>query len=172
MADVKAERRSAAGDLAAGIVLSVVSAIGAWSLSANKFITTVDYGNDPGPGLLPALLIGLLALSSIAMMAMAGTKLLRLHRSGVEPGLLDGTGRFWIVPVLMIVTLLVYSQSMTWLGYLEATAVFALFWTVGLGLQDTGRPEPGRLVLWLVEGAAICAGVYAVFAWLIKIPLP
>jgi hypothetical protein len=172
MADAEAERRSAAGDLAAGIVLLMVSAIGAWSLSANKSITAVDYGDDPGPGLVPILLIGLLALSSVAMMAMAGTKLLRLNRSGIETRLLDRTGHTLIVPVLMVVALLVYSQSMTWLGFLETTAVFSLFWTVALGLQDTRRPKPGRLVLWLLEGAAICAGIYVVFAWFIKIPLP
>lgn len=172
MADVDAARRSATGDLAAGIVLLVVSAIGGWSLSANKFITTVDYGNDPGPGLVPALLIGLLALSSVAMMAAACTKLLRLHRAGAEARLPNETRRSLIVPALMVVALFIYSQSMTRLGFLETTAVFSLFWTVALGLQDTRRPKLGRVVLWLLEGATVCAGIYAVFAWFIKIPLP
>jgi len=172
MADVGAERRSAAGDLTAGIVLFIVSAIGAWSLSANKFIAAVDSGNDPGPGMLPAILLVLLAMSSIAMMVLAGAKLLRLRGAETNTGLFDTKGHPLLIPMLLVVTLLVYAESMSELGFLETTAAFALFWTVVIGIQDSGRPDARRLALWLLEGAAICAAIYAVFAWLIKIPLP
>lgn len=170
--EVELEKRSAAGNLAAGFVLLMVSLVGMWSLSTNEFVIGVDHGNDPGPGLLPALLLGLLALSSIGMIVVSGGKLLRLRRSGANTPLLHKTGRTLIVPALMVVTLLLYSQTMEWLGFLETTAVFALFWVIALGMQDYGRPSSGRLMLWLVEGIVICAGVYAVFAWFIKIPLP
>jgi hypothetical protein len=172
MSDAGAERRSAAGDLAAGIVLFSLSAVGAWSISANKFIIGVDYGNDPGPGLLPAILLVLLALSSIAMMALAGLKLLRRRDGGTETGPSGKAGTTLLVPALMVVTLLVYAQSMTWLGFLETTATFAVFWTIAIGVQDFGRPDGRRVAIWLLEAAAICFGIYAVFAWLIKIPLP
>ena len=172
MADAGAERRSAAGDLAAGIVLLVISAVGAWSLATDKFIAGVDYGNDPGPGLLPGLLLGLLALSSIALMVMAGVKLGRMRGTGTNTGPLKISSYPFLVPALMVVALLGYSQSMTWLGFLETTATFALFWTVAIGLQDSGRPDARQLAIWLFEGAAICAGIYVVFAWFIKIPLP
>ena len=172
MVDAGAEKRSAAGDLAAGIVLLVVSAVGVWSLSTNKFIGSVDYGNDPGPGLLPAILLGLLALSSIAMMGMAGVKLMRLREMESNTGFLDNLAHSLLVPALMVVALFAYSLSMTELGFLETTAIFALFWTVAIGIQDSGRPDVRRLAIWLLEGGAICAGIYAVFAWFIKIPLP
>lgn len=172
MLDVEAKKRSAAGDLAAGFVLLVVSAIGIWSLSTNEFVIGVDHGNDPGPGLLPTLLLGLLVLSSVGMMAVAGGKLYSLRQAGTDTGSPHNTCRTLIVPALMVITLLFYSQTMEWLGFLETTAVFALFWTIALGMQDFGRPSAGRLALWLVEGIVICAGIYAVFAWFIKIPLP
>lgn len=172
MVDVGAERRSAAGDLTAGIVLLVVSTVGAWSLSTNKFVVGVDYGNDPGPGLLPAILLTLLALSSIVMMGIASVKLLRLRRTETESGLHANAGYPLLVPTLMIIALLAYTLSMTELGFLETTITFAVFWTVAIGVQDYGRPDVWRLAIWLLEGSAICAGVYVVFAWFIKIPLP
>lgn len=172
MVDAGAERRSAAGDLAAGIVLFTVSSVCAWSLSTNKFVIGLDHGNDPGPALLPSVLLALLALASIAMMGMAGVKLIRLRDGAANTGLLDNLAQPLLVPALMVIALLVYSLSMTELGFLETTATFALFWTVAIGIQDYGRPNARQLAIWLLEGSAICAGVYAVFAWLIKIPLP
>ena len=86
MTDTEAEGRSAALDFAAGVVLFAISAVGTWSLSTNRFIIPGSYGNDPGPGLLPAILLGLLGLFSVTMMAMAGVKLVRLRGSGSDNG--------------------------------------------------------------------------------------
>lgn len=172
MADKTVERRTAAGDLAAGLVLLVVSAVGAWSLMTNEFLVSTDYGNDPGPALLPALLVALLALSAVVMIAMSGTKLVRMGAAGPDRKRLGAVAQPLFIPVLMTVLLLAYSQSMGWLGFLEATAAFAVFWTVALGLQENAKPAPLTLVVWLIEAAAICIGIYAVFAWFIKIPLP
>lgn len=172
MVDAGAERRSAAGDLAGGVVLFAVSAVGAWSLSANRFIVAGSYGNDPGPGLLPAILLALLGLFSLAMIALAVARLLRLR--GTRNNSRQPRDAWWtfLVPALLVVTLLFYAQSMTELGFLETTGTFAVFWTVAIGMQDTGWPDARRLAIWLLEGAAICAGIYAIFAWFIKIPLP
>ncbi len=172
MADGEAEDRSAAGDLAAGVVLFAVSAVGAWSLSTNRFIVAESYGNDPGPGLLPTILLTLLGLFSLAMMALAGARLARLRGNGTDTQPKRGRWRTTVVPALLVVTLLAYVQSMELLGFLETTASFAVLWTVAIGIQDNGRPDARRLAIWLVEGAAICAGIYAIFAWFIKIPLP
>ena len=172
MADVGAERRSAAADLMAGIVLFGVSAIGTWSLSHNRFITTEGYGNDPGPGMLPGLLLLLLGLSSLAMMVLAGKKLRRLRRADINKRPIASARNPLLMPALLVVTLLAYAHGMTELGFLETTASFALFWTIAIGMQDSGRPDARRLAVWVVQGAAICAGIYAIFAWLIKIPLP
>jgi len=172
MSDNTAERRTATGDLVAGIVLLAVSAVGGWSLLTNKFLISTNYGKDPGPALLPILLIALLALSAVALIAIAGTKLIRMGPSGTDRERFGATMRPLAVPVLMTAILLVYSQSMDWLGFLESTAAFAVFWTVTLGLQEDPKPAPVTFAIWLIEGAAICAGIYAVFAWFIKVPLP
>lgn len=172
MTDVTSERRSAKGDFAAGVVLLALCAIGAWNLGTNKFIMTEDYGHDPGPGLLPWLLLGLLALSAVALMALSGAKLRRTRGGARDTGGLARSLPPLLVPALMIVAMAVYSQAMAWLGFLESTVAFALFWTVVLGLQDTRRPSAAQVVLWLAEGVAICAVIYAVFVWLIKIPVP
>ncbi len=172
MADAEAEGRSAAGDLAAGVVLFAVSAVGAWSLSTNRFIVAESYGNDPGPGLLPAILLALLGLFSLTMMALAGVRLVRLHDNRNDSRPTRDGWRTTVVPATLVVTLLAYAQSMVVLGFLETTAAFAVLWTVAIGIQDNGRPDARQLAIWLVEGAAICAGIYVVFAWFIKIPLP
>jgi hypothetical protein len=172
MAETESPLHSAKRDFATGIVLFVVSAIGAWSISTNKFITDVEYGNDPGPGLVPGLMLGFLAASSIAMMVIARVRLRRLRQAGLGDRSADKACSTWLVPALMVTSLVLYSQSMMWLGFLESTIVFALLWTVALGVQDNGRPDLRRSVIWLLEGCAICAGIYAVFAWFIQIPLP
>jgi hypothetical protein len=171
MADAESGTRSPAGDLAAGAVLFVLSVIGAWSLLADPFIMGEDYGNDPGPGMLPGVLLILLALSSLAMMAIAGAKMVRARRLGTQARA-KASWKPLLVPLLLVVTLLAYAGAMTQLGFLESTAVFAIFWTFVIGLQDTARPSVVRLVVWLIEGVVICAVIYVVFAWFIKVPLP
>ena len=171
MADAEAGTRSPAGDIAAGVVLFALSAIGAWSLLTDPFITQESYGNDPGPGMLPGVLLVLLALSSLAMIAIGWARLVRLRGLGGQVH----RGAGWkpmLVPLLLVVTLLVYASAMTEFGFLETTAIFAILWTFVIGVQDHARPGALRLAVWLIEGVAICAAIYVVFAWFIKVPLP
>lgn len=172
MVDAGPERRSAAGDLAGGVVLFAISAVSAWSLSANRFIVAGSYGDDPGPGLLPAILLALLGLFSLAMIGLAVARLVRLRGTLDDSRQPRDAWRTFLIPALFVVTLLIYAQSMMALGFLETTGAFAVFWTIAIGMQDTGRPDARRLAIWLLEGAAICAGIYAIFAWFINIPLP
>ena len=153
-------------------MLFAVSAVGAWSLSGNRFIVAESYGNDPGPGLLPIILLALLGLFSLAMITMAVARLRRLRGTRNDSRQPRAAWRTFLVPALLVVTLLFYAQSMTELGFLETTGTFAVFWTVAIGMQDSGWPDARRLAIWLLEGAAICAGIYAIFAWFINIPLP
>ncbi len=159
--------RSATGDLAAGAVLLVVASVGGWTLFADPLLVSEDYGSDPGPGLLPRLLLALLAAGALGLIV---TGALRLRST--TPGLSGGAWRGFIVPTLLVATMLIYSQTLVPLGFLPTTLVFAVFWTILFGIQEWGAPRARSSFLRVVEGLAITGGVYVVFAWLIKIPLP
>lgn len=144
-----------------------VAAVGGWSLFSNRFVIGEDYGSDPGPGLLPVLLLALLAVGALGLMAVGAAKL-RAAKSR-RPG---ATWRRLAVPTLLVATMLVYSQTMVPLGFLPTTLAFAVFWAIVIGIQEWGVPRARVAVLYVVEGAAITGGIYIVFAWLIKVPLP
>lgn len=162
------------GDVLAGVVLLVLAGAGLWSLGANPDIAGVDYGADPGPGFLPRILLALLAAGALGLIAVGLLRRARRRTAAAGPD--APQWRRHAIPALFLAALVVYSKAMTGLGFLEATLVFSVLWTVVLGFQETKGGTAAfvlrRLALYLLEGAAITAGIYAVFAWLIKVPLP
>ena len=161
------ESRSATGDLAAGAALLAVAAIGAWSLIADPFIVAEDYGPDPGPGLLPLFLVALLAAGALGLIV---TGALRLQATVTASS--SAPWRGFAVPTLLVATMLIYSQTMVPLGFLPTTLTFAVFWTVVIGIQEWGTLRTRSALRYVAEGVAVTGGIYMVFAWLIKVPLP
>lgn len=161
------ESRTATGDLAAGVVLLAVASVGGWSLLGDPFLMDEDYGSDPGPGLLPILMLVLLAAGALGLMVSGAVRL-----RSATPSSWSGAWRRFAVPILLVATMVVYSQTFVPLGFLPTTLVFAVCWTIVFAIQEWGAPGARSIFLRVIEGLAITGGVYAVFAWLIKVPLP
>ena len=73
--DERRRRSVAWGDLVTGLILLGATAVGAWSLLGNETLHEFDFGSDPGPALVPSLLLALLAVSAtaLALGALAGS---------------------------------------------------------------------------------------------------
>lgn len=165
-------RQEAKGDIVVGIVLLVICAVGTWSLISNRIISDFDYGSDPGPGLVPALLLSVLALCAVTMV---GSSTIKLYQFGKSDSTVKGKGTGWrslLLPALFIISLLVYSQTMESVGFIVTTVSFATIWCVLIGLQDEGKPVWSKYLLYVIEGVLIMAVVYTLFAKLIQVPLP
>lgn len=165
-------RRAAQLDLATGTVLLGVCAIGAWSLAGNSLLHNFDYGSDPGPGLVPALLLGVLALCALAMVAIAAVRLWTARDHAASEPAPPMNWKSLVLPACMTVSLLLYVRYVTDFGFLSSTIVFALLWCLLIGLQDNPKLTPGRLLLMAVEAVAIAGGIYLVFVKLIEVQLP
>jgi hypothetical protein len=166
------QRRHAAWvDIAVSLVLLAACGIGAWSLAGNRVLYDFDYGADPGPGLVPGLLLAALALCSIGLM---GWALFRLWLIRGQAGAVHETGglKRIAMPAAMTVCLIAYARTLVDLGFLETTITFTAVWCILIGLQEDGRPSAARLALYAAEAVAITGGIYLVFAKLIQVPLP
>jgi hypothetical protein len=164
-------RHAAQVDVAISLVLFAVGGVGAWSLTGNRILYDFDYGSDPGPGLVPALLLAVLALCALALLAWSVFRLWQLRGIGGKPSDTPGA-KLLILPALMIVALVVYALTLVDLGFLGTTITFTAIWCVLIGLQQDGKPTWGRLALYGAEAIAVTGGIYLVFAKLILVPLP
>jgi hypothetical protein len=161
-------RRDAIGDLVTGIVMLAVVAVGSWSLWHNAELTELDYGADPGPGLLPEILLALLGVLAAAMVLWA------LFRLRAGPRLPAGEPRRplpWF-PFLLVGVLVVYSQVMALFGFIPTTLAVTALFLVSIHAQEHGRPGWRALAVGAVEAVAITLATWVVFEKFIHIPLP
>ena len=166
----ESRRAVARGDLVTGLILLGATAAGAWSLLGDETLRGFDYGADPGPGLVPSLLLVLLGVCAAAL-ALRGLVGLRPRVPVPEPRDPSGARRA-VYPALLVATLCLYALGMPAVGFIPATLAFTGLWSILIGRQETGAPTVRFTALRLVEALAITAAVYVVFAWFIKVPLP
>lgn len=148
-----------------------MSALGTWSLATNPRVTGMDWGADPGPGLVPGLLLALLGLGALGLVLRAGVGLGR-SRGQRGPGVAPAALRPYLLPAAMVLLLIVYSQAMTAVGFVWTTALFACLWSILIAWQQGRRRDVAGILLFVVEGLAITAFMYVVFERVIGVPLP
>lgn len=158
------------GDLLAGTVILAVTAAGWMSLRANRTLAMFDFGTDPGPALMPRLLLAGLGAGGLAL---AGRAAWRLVRSG---GLRGGlAARSWAPPLLwpavFVASLVIYLAGLSVVGFRPATFAFCTAWVFALA-RRWGRPPVRAAVLALAAAAMITGAVYSVFKGFVKVPLP
>jgi hypothetical protein len=160
--------RGARGDLATGVVLLALTGVGFWRLYGNQDVTTLDFGNDPGPGLFPKVLLWALGLAGVWLLVQA----LAWWRGKTEVALPLWEGRRLLLPALMVMTLVGYVLVLPRFGFLALTSLFGLVWVVLLSIEEGIRLTWGRLLRFLVEAGVLSALIYLVFAKLVRVPLP
>jgi hypothetical protein len=152
------------------LLLAVTLVLGYSHLTAGRRLHR-DYWPDPGPALLPELLLLVLLLGGAALLIGAGLRAARLRAvPGFRP---DGTFLAAIAyPILLMATLTLYVVVLRAAGFPAATLAFAALWCVVLAVREGGRPRPLRVALWLGQAAAITLAIYYVFRVMLGVPLP
>jgi len=139
--------REAGRDIAAG-ALCVLAAAALWAAHlAQPGRLHADFGAEPGPALLPELLLA----------ALGGAGALLVARGG-------GARRRWraLHPFA--------APSPPMAGALLPLALLGLA-ALALWAQERGRLTPGAAVRAGVEGAAVAACIYGVFRFILSVPL-
>lgn len=154
--------------LLAGGFVAVWALAGWWSHLRNDQIVGVDFGVDPGPGLLPAIALCILTGGAVALMAAGLLGLRGTAGNWPDPRHL---ARQSAMPLLLVATLAGYVPLVRAVGFLPANICFAFAWMVLL----TGRrvyAHPKRVFSVIAAGALIGVGlVYALFIRWIGVPL-
>lgn len=164
----KTPARGPRNQLAAGGFLGLWCLAGWWSLAATPALSSDEYGVDPGPGLLPRLVLTILTLGALMLIG-SGTR--RLLAEPAEPGYWDRLRRGTLVPAIFIVSLALYVPLIELIGYVPASAFLALAWMAFLGLRsrDGGNASP---LLQAGIGTVIGVGlIYLIFVQLIGVPV-
>lgn len=127
-----------------------------------------EYGVDPGPALLPTLVLTILSLGAITLIV-GGTRRILVERA--HQGYWSTLRLHTLVPALFVATLLAYVTAIGFIGFIPASGVFAFSWMVALGFKS-GEGAPGALVPLAGAGTLIGVGlIYFVFVYLIGVPL-
>jgi len=163
-----APRRESRNRIAAGAFFAVWSLAGWWSFFATPTLYRDDYGADPGPALLPVIVLAVLSAGALLLIVTG------LRQLASEPG----DDRYWrrlgdgaLAPTLFVGSLLVYVVVMNVIGYLLASALLAFVWIAALGFRH--RDGTARAIV-LTAAVATLVGVgaiYVVFVMLIGVPV-
>lgn len=155
-------------DIATGLFFGLWCLVGWWSVFTNDELWSDDYGLDPGPGLLPKLILSALTLGGFVILLRG---VIALSRTRLPRFDWDAFAREAKNPALLVGSLLLYVPVIFRIGFVSASAVFAFGWMLGLGLQGRRR-APTALWLQAILGTAIGVGlIYVVFVRLIGVPL-
>ncbi len=160
--------RDPRNQLAAGGFLGLWCLAGWWSLAATAALSSDEYGVDPGPGLLPRLVLTILTLGALVLI---GNGIRRLLAEPTERGYWDRLRRGTLVPAIFILSLALYVPSIELIGYVPASGLFALAWMTFLGLRSR-EGAPVSPLLQAGVGTVIGVGlIYLIFVQLIGVPV-
>ena len=165
----KIAKRDPRNQLAAGFYLGLISFIGWLSLINTPALWTNEFGVDPGPELLPVIVLTLLSGGALTLLG-AGTFQVIMYKTPKT--------NYWtklyqntLLPTLFVISLIFYIGLMEIFGFIFASIIFALSWMWLLGLKS--RSETAVSGLFLAGLGTLIGGglIYFVFVYLIGVPI-
>ncbi len=160
--------RDPRNQLTAGGFLGLWCVAGWWSLAATPAVSSAEYGVDPGPGLLPRLVLTILTLGALTLI---GNGIRRILSQPAEHEYWSSLTRGTLVPAIFLISLAIYVPAIELIGYVPASAILAFAWMSFLGLRSR---ESGSVPSLLQAGAGTVIGVgliYLIFVHLIGVPV-
>jgi hypothetical protein len=143
--------------------------VGWWSVLGNGALSSDSYGLDPGPGLMPKLVLSVLTFGSVTILIKGLFGLWRMGDGMPDPFAIARRAMF---PALFAASVLLYIPLMFQVGFIPASLVFSGLWMCVLGLRSKHR-GPSAALLQAGAGTIIGVGlVYVMFGRLIGVPLP
>jgi hypothetical protein len=158
-------------EAASGAFILLWGFIGIAGLLWRPAIWQDDYGLDPGPGLLPLIVITGLLLGGAILLIKGLRHLARTPRSATQAELRQEREPT-LVAAALLVSVIVYVLALKSIGFIPATLVFCTIWITAVFLRDGATNVLRTSAVSLAATAAITAAVYVVFQRLIGVPLP
>lgn len=159
-----------AGSVGVLVVSGVATLVGVGGAAISLTALEQTSREGPGPGLVPTAVLTTLALCGAAC---ALREYLLLRRSspvdeadraaGASVAADDESSASWSRPLIVAGLLVLYVLAIPWLGFLAATFAFSVGTLVVVG---------HRWLRALIEAAGVAVGAWALFVWLLALPLP
>lgn len=155
--------------LATGLFLSFWVVLGWLSLLNNTWIMEQDFGLDPGPGLLPSIVLSIITLGASGQIALGIIGIVQ-GRSG-RPIRWGEIARQSVFPGLLLLSLLTYVPLVRLISFIPATALLAAAWMIVID-RKRWRQKPLSALPSTVLGTVLAVGfVYLLFIYAIGVPL-
>ena len=154
-------------DLGAAIFFATWSVIGWYAVAGDAYLWS-DFGADPGPSLMPAIVLSLLSVGSFAMLLSALVRLRRARPRKTNRSLFSRL----LTPILFVGSLVAVVPLMQAVGFLAAGAVFSAGWMFVLHDSDRGRSVARRLLETAMATIIGLGLIFYVFVRVIHVPLP
>lgn len=154
--------------LAAGAFVGLWAIAGWYSQLTNEQIVDADFGSDPGPGLLPGIVLTILTAGSLVLIGagLSGLKGLR-----APPIAWARLARQMVMPLLLAVSLIAYIPVIRVVGFVAGNTLFAAAWMALLGRSEL-RADLRTGLVQIALGTLIGVGlIYYVFIYWIGVPL-
>jgi hypothetical protein len=151
-------------------VLLAIAAGGWLSLRRDPALATFDFGSDPGPLLVPRLLLAALAIGGAALAGHGAWRRWR-PRPGAGEAAAAPARRGVLWPLAFVAALLAYQRLLPVAGYPAATLAFSAAWILLLTWRR-GALTPRSAALGLLAAGLITGAIYVVFKGLVRVPLP
>ena len=162
--------------LLAGLMLLAVAGLGWWVMEGDwQAFTTFVMRGDPGPFMLPQILLAAVATTGLWLVVLSGVQLAKHKRAAPGPRRRRVPRREALVQALLPAGFLASVGSMPLLmqtiGSLAAMALFAVTWIAFLGLRAAG-PSLAVAATALVFGVGAALFTQGLFVRLLNVPLP
>lgn len=150
-------------------ILIIVMMVGWFELAANEYIDFGQTEDDPGPGFIPR--VALLMLGGGAALH-ALTLFVKARRFGG----FRSDGEFApdriVVPFLLVLSLLLYYFAFPVFGYVISGIVLGAIWVPIFHWRSGATFQRRHIAFFTIEILLIPSAIFALFRYLIQVPLP
>jgi hypothetical protein len=164
-----ADPRPRLASLLLGVVLMAVALIGVVDVRSDELLPMAAGGPDPGPALLPEMLLWILGFGGAVQTILVGYRAWRAQ--GFREDDEFTLSRLW-VPALLLVSVILYEQALRSVGYVVSSLVFAVVWVPIVHWRSGGGFKRRHVVQLPLEAVAIALALYVLFRHGIRVPLP
>lgn len=164
--------RTPGRDLACGLLFGAVVVVGLIEVTTNaRLMDTFGRGPDPGPALLPLIVLSFLLIGGAALLlkGLAGWAFTPPEADENDPIETPPPSQH-LHAAALLASLVVLPVAISWLGFLLASALFAAPWLVWLEYRrGVGRRR--ALLLGVAVAALLAIALHVVFVTLLGIAI-
>ncbi len=153
--------------LGRGLFFGLWAAFGWYGQFGNARLVE-DFGLDPGPGLLPSIVLSILTVGALVLVGMGLAERLRAGPLSIDwAAALRGS----VAPALLCLSLAAYLPLIRAMGFVPATVLYSGLLMVALS-REQFRVAPRSTLMSIIIGVLVCTALtYALFVYWIGVPL-